>query len=250
MITCSSQSQSAAYACVIQQQGTHTLNQQPDAVSCICMCDTGACGIHTLMQQPDTVSCMCMWDTATRHPYPHATARHSQLHVHVGYSNKAPILSCNSQTQSAACACGIQQSGTHTLMQQPDTVSCMCMWDTATRHPYSHATARHSQLHVHVGYSNKAPIPSCNSQTQSAACACGIQQQGTHTLMQQPDTVSCMCMWDTATRHPYPHATARHSQLHLLGRTAHDLVQLEEVRHVLLSGTALLHPSPAHVTVC
>ena len=117
-----------------------------------------------------------------------------------------PMITCSSQSQSAACACVIQQQGTHTLNQQPDAVSCICMCDTG---------------------------------------ACGI-----HTLMQQPDTVSCMCMWDTATQHPYPHATARHSQLHLLGRTAHDLVQLEEVCHVLLSGTALLHPSPAHVTVC
>jgi len=63
--------------------------------------------------------------------------------------------------------------------------------------------------------------------------------------MQQPDTVS-MC--NTAIRHPYPHATARHSQLHLLGHTAHDLVPLEGVCHVLLSETALLRPSPAHVT--
>lgn len=56
-------------------------------------------------------------------------------------------------------------------------------------------------------------------------------------------------MCNTATRHSYPRATARHSQLHLLGRTAHDQEPLEGVCHVLLSGTALLRPSPAHVTI-
>ena len=81
--------------------------------------------------------------------------------------------------------------------------------------------------------------------TVSCICICDTGAKSTHTLMQQPDTVS-MC--NTAMRHPYPHATARHSQLHLLGHTAHDLVPLEGVCHVLLSETALLRPSPAHVT--
>lgn len=75
---------------------------------------------------------------------------------------------------------------------------------------------------------------------------CNTAAQGTHALMQQPHIVS-MC--NTETRHPYPHATATRSQLHLLGRTAHDLVQLEGVCHALLSETALLRLSPAHVTM-
>ncbi len=75
---------------------------------------------------------------------------------------------------------------------------------------------------------------------------CNTAAQGTHALMQQPHIVS-MC--NTETRRPYPRATATHSQLHLLGRTAHDLVQLEGVCRVLLSETALLHPSPAHMTM-
>ena len=74
---------------------------------------------------------------------------------------------------------------------------------------------------------------------------CDTGAQGIHTLMRQLNTVSCICMCDTGTRHPYLHATAIHSQLHLLGHTAHDLVRLEGVCHVLQSETALLHPSPA-----